>query len=426
MIKKLSIFFIGLAFYLWPITAHAVDVAQDVYKAKISGIYQIRVIDVATGNKAVIGSGFQFTADGYVATNYHVVSEAIHQPNQYRVEYITSNNKTFDLKVVDFDIIHDIAVLKTAQPAAIFLSLDKSVDLSNGTKIFSIGNPYDLGMTIVEGIYNGLMEKSFYKKILFSGSLNSGMSGGPAVNNLGDVVGINVATRGNAISFLVPVEYLKSLYEEVKKDLPVSPDLPPDLSKRIEHQLSDNQDNIFKKILGSPWKQMHIGGALVPAEISPSFKCWGNSEPAPDHIYELTHLTCSTEDQIFVSSSLNTGYIGYRYYWINSLKLNPFRFYSAYERMFAGQKGYESAGENDAENFICNTSFVNVGGKDVKVALCARRYKKYPSLFDMDLALASVFEKTRGLQVKVTALGITQDNIKALTKKFLESISWQK
>ncbi|MBF0484781.1 MAG: trypsin-like peptidase domain-containing protein, partial [Candidatus Omnitrophica bacterium] len=374
MLKKFPIFFISLVFGVWLNLAAAADVTQDVYKAKIKGIYQIRVIDLITGNKAVIGSGFQFTADGYVATNYHVVSNAIHQPTQYRVEYINSDNKIFGLKVVDFDIIHDVTILKTENPSAVFLPLGESASLTNGTKIFSIGNPMDLGMTIVDGIYNGLMEKSFYKKILFSGSLNGGMSGGPAVNSMGEVLGINVATRGNAISFLVPVEFLQSLYAKV-----IAQNLSGvSLTDRIEKQLKENQDALLDKIIDSDWKEGSLGNAVVPAELSPAFKCWGSSKPGPDKMFDTSMLACSTEDEIFVNSSLYTGKISYQYLWLSSDKLDPYRFYSMYERIFSRMAPFENAAENDVENFICNTDFVMIRGKDVKSVLCAREYKDYP------------------------------------------------
>ena len=55
-----------------------------------------------------------------------------------------------------------------------------------------MGNPHDLGMTIIEGTYNGLIQTSRFQKILFSGSLNSGMSGGPAMDDKGRVIGVGV------------------------------------------------------------------------------------------------------------------------------------------------------------------------------------------------------------------------------------------
>ena len=53
---------------------------------------------------------------------------------------------------------------------------------TKGEELFSLGNPHDLGMIVVPGTYNGLKKESFNDRIHFTGSVNSGMSGGPVVN----------------------------------------------------------------------------------------------------------------------------------------------------------------------------------------------------------------------------------------------------
>ena len=60
------------------------------------------------------------------------------------------------------------------------------------------------------------MKNSDDSNILFSGSLNPGMSGGPTLNEQGSVIGVNVATSGNEISFLVPAQYLAIILERLK------------------------------------------------------------------------------------------------------------------------------------------------------------------------------------------------------------------
>ena len=72
--------------------------------------------------------------------------------------------------------------------------------------MYSLGNPLDVGFAVIEGNYNGLVERSFYPQIFFAGSLSGGMSGGPALDQEGRVIGVNVARRvdGEQVSFLVP------------------------------------------------------------------------------------------------------------------------------------------------------------------------------------------------------------------------------
>src|SRR3990167_1867957 len=100
-----------------------------------------------------------------------------------------------------------------------------------------MGHPLGLDLAIVPGSANGLLEKSLYDKIHFSGNINPGMSGGPALDAQGRVVGINVATAGEAVGFLVPAHFLDALVQRAsERDFAVA----DDLQKRITEQLTAN------------------------------------------------------------------------------------------------------------------------------------------------------------------------------------------
>ena len=280
-------------------------------------------------------------------------------------------------------------------------------------------------MSIVEGIYNGLMEDSLYKKILFSGSINPGMSGGPALNKAGEVIGINVSTAGNEVSFLVPVEHLAQLRARV----PAAPD-PLGMSgtrwkKRIGEQLTENQDQYVKRLLDPAWNTLEVGEAKVPGELLNVFKCWGKSEDKEKDLYNYAYINCSTSDTIFLSPGFSTGNIVYKYFWLTSKGLNLIQFYNLYENHFRVPNPYENAGEEDVTNFNCDNDFVGIGGRDTKALWCARQYKKFPGLYDINLSLALVDRNDRGLLAEVVVLGISKANAIEFARKFLKEIQWQ-
>src|SRR5260370_17484180 len=112
-----------------------------------------------------------------------------------------------------------------------------------------MGNPLDLGFTIIEGTYNGLVERSYNDRVHFSGALNPGMSGGPTVNGEGLVVGINVATRrgGQLVSFLVPARFAAALLQSAREHEPA-----PDLRAEIARQLSVSRPAPYQSLATQP------------------------------------------------------------------------------------------------------------------------------------------------------------------------------
>lgn len=398
------------------------DEAQRIFEAYGDALYQVQVIDIASGRKTSIGSGFQFTADGMIATNYHVVAEALQRPANNRVEYLHDKGDTGALKILIADVVHDVAIVKMEKPGKTFLSLGSS-QLPKGTRLFSLGNPHDIGFTIIEGVFNGLSKESFVDKIHFSGSLNPGMSGGPAIGHDGAVAGINVATAGNQISFLVPVEALEQLLASYKK-LPGDYNFTLHADKHIENQLLAAQAHNVKALLARKWESVPYGPVAVPGRIHDVLKCWGGTEQKEKDPYENHFSVCASQDRMFLDSDFDTSLILYRYnYIVGKPALNLARFYNFYQGQFSQPGGdYQNAKEGDATNFDCNSQFVDLAGYRWKSNFCVRQYKKYPSIYDMHLYMAMVGAGKQGFIVTLMAQGVSKDSALALSRRFMSEI----
>lgn len=420
MKKLLKIVIFSIAASLLSVSLHAESIdAEYLYKSLKSRIYQIQVIDLASDKKSSIGSGFLISKDGLIATNYHVISSVIHSPEKYRIEYLAHDGQKGELVLKDIDIVHDLAIVQGEVSANQSLSLSTQ-SLFKGAHIYSLGNPHDLGMTIIEGTYNGLLEKSLYEKILFSGALNPGMSGGPALDNNGDVIGVNVSTAGNDLSFLVPVRYLSRLLSNLKDSAE-----PVNFTQRIEEQLFDNQSLYMQALMEKKWASMVLGDVELPAELDDYFKCWGKTDDNKEQLYVHTYSACSSPDSIYISSEFNTGTIDFRYDWFDAGKLNSLQFYSRYSRQFADSFSTNQAAKEDVSNYKCNIGFVSLHNKDWKVALCSRNYKKFQSLYDLSLTMAQVSEYDRGMVISLNATGIAKDILMKFARQFMENIRWQ-
>ena len=97
-------------------TASVPDEAQRLYQAYGDAVYQIQVIDLTSGKKASIGSGFQFTKDGLIATNYHVIAKAIQHAENNNIEFLHDKGGKGRLKVLTADVVNDLAIVKMENP----------------------------------------------------------------------------------------------------------------------------------------------------------------------------------------------------------------------------------------------------------------------------------------------------------------------
>jgi len=401
------------------------DEAALLFDKSKHSVFQVRVVDLATNEKSVVGSGFYISPEGHMATNYHVVSSYIQKPDDYRIEYIKLDGSSDDLKLIYIDVVHDLAILTSSIKAENFLSLGQS-EMPKGERIFSMGNPHDFGMTIVEGTFSGLMEKSQYRKILFSGSLNPGMSGGPALNHSGEVIGINVSTMGNDVSFLVPVEFLKKLYDIVKAEtfIPIEKWYPI-----IEEQLLVNQDEFIENLIASEWEHLTLGELLVPGEIATPIKCWGKSTDTEKSLVSKVRSSCSNEDYIYLFDNINTSYYSFWFLLHKSKGINTFHLYNHLESDFENAFSFNRLEHLEGESFTkmkCQSDFVQIADKSWKVALCTRKYKKLKRLYDIELILSTVDEFDQGYMGEMSAQGVSQKRALDLVKKFMEEIQWQK
>jgi len=419
MLKK-PIFILLMLITLGVQAEAEIDTAN-IYSNVEKSVYQIRVINKETGKKSSIGSGFVVKRPDILATNYHVVSEYINDPDVFQLEYLATDGSTGPLALIDFDIVHDLAVIKSSKPMGEPLKIS---DLpKKGATLYSVGNPMDLGFTIVKGTNNGILSKAEDGNVLFSGSLNPGMSGGPTLDDDGNIVGVNVATSGNGISFLVPAEYLKVVLDRLEEN-----NYKP-VEDRFAHsakQIVENSKKLINKMLHNKWSATKIGHMIVPAELDKSLRCWDASRtPKKDDLFRTYFTRCSNEDNIFISSRLNVGTINYEYMWLETEKLSPTRFYRRYEKVNSSVIG-SRAGKRDVTNFSCHTDFTKIASQDFKTTVCRRDYLKFKGLSDMLFTTAMVGHENTGFLFNLDFTGTDAKSAMALFTRMLETFKWQK
>jgi S1-C subfamily serine protease len=103
------------AFYAAPSLSS--DDAVGVYASYQQSVFQVRIVELASGSQASLGTGFIVADGSLLATNYHVISSKIFEPNKYRIE-IEKDGEALVLDVAAVDAVHDLALLAVSNDEA--------------------------------------------------------------------------------------------------------------------------------------------------------------------------------------------------------------------------------------------------------------------------------------------------------------------
>lgn len=407
---------------LFAAPAAALPDTQAVFDRFADAVVQIRIIETSSGAKAELGSGFA-AGDGHlVVTNYHVVSQLVYHGDRYRGEAVRRDGTALPIALQAIDVVHDVAIAATAEPVGPPLRRAAG-RTAQGTRLYAFGYPLDLGLTIVEGTYNGFLDHTLYEKIHFTGALNPGMSGGPAITADGAVVGVNVATAGNEVSFLVPAERIEPLLTQA-----AAPGYAPptDWLLVARDQVLAYQDAYVARLLAEPVPTEAFADLRLPGKLAPFVKCWGDAQRRDKERYAVIDHACSTDDYLFLSADHLSGVIEYEHEILTSDDLNRFQFFSLFSDRFAAGAPYLPGSEDEVTRFVCHEALVEQHETPVKAVFCLRAYRKLPGLYDAVIKAAVLGDDRTGAETSLTLSGVSFANARAVARHYLEAIAWAK
>ncbi|HEX2011926.1 MAG TPA: serine protease [Roseateles sp.] len=401
--------------------------ARRLYERARGQLLQIRTLLRSQDSQASVGSGFLVSEQGHVITNYHVVSQAALEPESYRLRYATTDGRGGELELLDFDVRRDLALLRVkgeglkGAGALQFRPLDQP--LSKGDRIYSMGNPHDVAFAVVEGTYNGLVERSFDPLIYYSGSINSGMSGGPVVDEEGRVVGINVSAMffAQQMSFLVPAEFAGALFQRSRAAKPLAGPAWP----RLREQLLAYQEALTSAFVAQPWRSAGQGRYRLPVPQEDFMRCWGRGTPADSKGLEFQRSQCRMEHAVFISGNLQTGYLDISHEAYDGRNLGALRF----AKQFSGSFRNENLGRANKQRTApyCREEFIQGEAKDgppLRAVICLTAYRKLRGLHDLSVLVTTVDAATEGALGRFDARGVSFDNALRLSAHYLGGFGW--
>jgi len=176
--------------------------ATQIYKQASPGVVSIRAVTAEGGDS---GTGIVLNDKGLILTNDHVVAGA----NSLMVAAKGSTSVTRSATLVGEEANDDLALIKV-NPAGLRLkplTLASSKSLQVGDAVYAIGNPYGLDETLTRGIVSALGRSisapngaKITGAIQTDAALNPGNSGGPLLNEQGEVIGVNSQIASEAAS----------------------------------------------------------------------------------------------------------------------------------------------------------------------------------------------------------------------------------
>ena len=426
--------------------------ARDLFSRYKDRLVQVRVLRNSANEQSSLGSGFVVRDDGpkgvWLLTNYHVISSLAIDPEKFRIELRPTSERTVKATLVAVEVIHDLALLRSepvaeALPWKAFAMRDTA--LSQGERIFSLGNPLELGFLISEGIYNGLVESQIYEQMLFSGALNSGMSGGPTIDETGRVVGVNVATHrgGVLLSFLVPVRYASDLLDRAM-DAP----LRKEWRSEVGRQLLVHQNFVAGKLLnltntidktapviaagavGPPgavanakagFASQTLSGRNVPTLDGSFTKCWAGGRDGERLRYQRDTLNCTLRSDLFVRGNLYTGSLGVQHVLLRNDKLATAQFL-AVGAIKPSASSFFRAGNRELTPDECRDDYVRGTTHVYRVAICLKAFRKFEGIYNFTVNATQVDDARERLTSTLTLNGFSFDNGQRLSRMFLERL----
>lgn len=183
---------------------------SEIFGRSAPSVVSIKVMD-KNGKEFGWGSGFIISQDGFIVTNFHVLASA------YKAQVKIGEQLFDDVYFVKGIPEMDLAVIKINAENLPVLPIGDSDNLMNGQLIVVLGNPWGFERSVSSGLISSLRAKGNLRIIQMSAPVSMGSSGGPVLNEYGEVIGVTTVASvfmAQNLNFAVPINYLKDMLKK--------------------------------------------------------------------------------------------------------------------------------------------------------------------------------------------------------------------
>jgi len=411
-----------LAAALYVLCAPALANNAEQTMRKLEGSLVTVEVKTAAGDALVgQGTGFAVIDKRHLITSYHVVSDVVLEPNKYTLSLETADADIISATVVMIDVVADIALLKTEVDIGPPLKLQPKWP-RQGVRGYALGNPGGMGQTVVSGIFNGVVLNSAIPMLHFTGAINGGMSGGPAVNEQGEVIGVNTASmRGDQlVGFLsASVNIGNMLDRETGYRSPTA----VELQAMVVTQTGDFSSWVADKATAEPPGVIKSLGYSLPDEFGDNSKCSGVLTDDADKRYKVLGKRCKLSSDVYVNSDTRVGNISIDQRIVFSEELSAAQIAAALDFDVNSRFDYTGEKSDGKSHWQCKQHRVqlqpNIKGM---FHTCARSIDALPGLGDYWFLFVESPSRSSGLIVSSYFIGFKMDDTKRVLKHLLANV----
>jgi serine protease Do len=398
------------------------DEAKVRLDAARDAVVQIRSFFAGSESSASHGSGFAVADGRRIVTNYHVVAQAVVYPRQYRLEYLASDGRTGPLHVLAIDVRNDLAVVAADDLELPSLKLRSEIP-AQGERAWSIGFPLNLGLTITEGVANGLIANSIEQRIHYTGAINGGMSGGPALDRRGRVYGVNVSvvTGRQLVGFVVPAKHIPALLTRAREPLDVTLSAQQ-LRQRVTAQVLAYEAEVWAAQPDASATQK-VRGYVLPTQLSRHLECSTVNERSPHARMRVETVSCRMPSRILAQSGLYVAGLSIQHRILQSVGLHPLQFERQVNRLAEAPSRAGTAVH--VAPFACRDALVSLDGFDARISTCVRQYRLFNGLYDFDVTVVGIDDSSQALVSRLALQGVAFDTGRRTMERFLGAMQWK-
>jgi hypothetical protein len=349
-----------------------------------------------------------------------VVASFIEDPDRYRIRARGRSGES-EAELIAFDLVNDLALLRVSGISAPPLALSDTLPEA-GASVFSFGDPHGLGLSIVEGLYNGPAEKGVVDHMRLSMPLNPGMSGGPILLPDGRVVGTNVSIirSSNAVSFGVPLPALRALLAAPRLSGLDTDTLRAETGRQLLELEARTAERLRAGLQEREGEWLEVGRGRMAA-LPSFFECGDDADTDASSGVDRARLQCGLQfTPREASGAVSAVQVVLEHQTVRS---GGWGFFGHLAQVVAGRHGVSPIppGQGSRRSTpSCVFDRVRSGTLVWSVNTCVNAYRHHQGLFDLSLVAVSVDRPREALVLELDIRGFRLETSLWLSERILK------